>query len=105
MPSSPSPVTALFLYRSVENDDEGDPIDHGVLRAMSESDIPTILRDRVTTLLGEDFETVEFFIYPLLDSGQSGVLGSSGTRMRIAVTSTPMDGGVSFGPIRRAGRG
>ncbi len=66
----------LYLYRSLDVDGDGDPLDHGVVRAADLEAAAQLVEDRMREILGDDDDgwaiTVRF--YPLLDDGREGVL-------------------------------
>lgn len=66
----------LYGYRVLENDEDGDPLDHGVVRAMSMETALQLVREHLKKLTQyEDMESVR--IYGLKDRNTSGVLESS----------------------------
>ncbi len=66
--------TSLFLYRTLDWDGDGDPLDHGVVRA---EDLPHAVRI-ITAWLREvcegDEVGVKVRVYPLADDGRTGPL-------------------------------
>jgi hypothetical protein len=68
----------LYQYRILENDDEGDPLDHGVVRADSREAALTFIRSRSRALDLEDVSVsppLRVRLYPLRGDGASiGVL-------------------------------
>lgn len=86
----PKPSLTLFLFRVLENDGDGDPLDHGAVRASS--------IDALSPLLAERFEAhgccgygcpVTVRVYQLSDRADQGMLESS---------VAPVDLMVSVGP-------
>lgn len=64
----------LWLYRILEVDDDGDPLDHGVARASDAKELMGFLAKHLTAIVGEGVElTVR--VYPLYDTA-AGVLTS-----------------------------
>lgn len=57
----------LWLYRVLETDSEGDPIDHGVARADSEEALTRMINARLTEILGAG-SVVSVRLYPLEDA-------------------------------------
>lgn len=67
----------LFLYRTLTDDDEGDPIDHGVVRAMNIDQAASLIIDHIKKLATTiDPQTVR--IYPLHDRNTAGILEEAG---------------------------
>lgn len=64
----------LYLYRTLEIDDDGDPMDHGTLRAKTPERIREILTARLDELGYEG--SLEIRIYPLQDL-EEGILEST----------------------------
>lgn len=66
----------LYSYRVLENDEDGDPLDHGVVRAMTMEGALRVVREHLKTLdQYEEMESVR--IYGLDDRNTSGVLSTS----------------------------
>jgi hypothetical protein len=64
----------LWLYRVLETDDDGDPLDHGAARADTHDELIGYLSKHLTDLVGEGIElTVR--VYPTYDA-ESGVMRS-----------------------------
>lgn len=51
----------LYLYRVEENDDEGDPLDHGIVRANSREQAEYLVRNRLARLGLNGVYTVRFY--------------------------------------------
>lgn len=64
-------MSRLWLYRTTENDEDGDPLDHGVARAARVEMAVKQVRKRLVKL-GHD--GAAFKIYPLKDRLTTGVL-------------------------------
>lgn len=64
----------LFLYRTLMYDDDGDPYDHGVVRAADMDSAKKQVGKRLKKL-GIDPHCQSTRIYPLKDRLSSGVLG------------------------------
>lgn len=63
----------LFLYRTLDSDEDGDPVDHGVLRAMTIDQARQLVLEHIGNLDNRDsVDTVR--IYPLRDRNTSGIL-------------------------------
>jgi len=63
----------LFLYRTLGIDEDGDPIDHGAVRAMGIEHAAELVIKRVKKLAqSDDVEKVR--IYPLSDRNTPGIL-------------------------------
>lgn len=65
----------LFLYRTVDSDEDGDPLDFGVLRAFDTADALKIVQSHLFHLGFED-PLPDYWIYELFDSGLPGVIKS-----------------------------
>ena len=65
--------TKLYLYRFLENDDDGDPYDHGVVRAASRTEACKLLRARVKYL---GHESARVRLYHLDERSTPGVLNT-----------------------------
>jgi hypothetical protein len=76
---------SLYLYRVLENDDEGDPLDFGVVRAPDVSEAATLVTRRLSDVLGEGEYDVR--LYPLIDLPGPRVLHSNEFTDRILVVA------------------
>lgn len=63
----------LFLYRTKENDDDGDPLDWGAVRARTEREAAEFVVKRLEECGHED---EEFALYPQEDTGMAGIVGN-----------------------------
>ena len=68
-----------WLYRVLENDDEGDPIDFGVVRATNEDQAHASVAAHLTELeaAGWDGGTLQVRFYPVTGYDKHGVAESS----------------------------
>lgn len=80
----------LFGYRILEDDDDGDPLDHGVLMARDEFDAATILAEHFAQLGFED--ELETRLYPTQARTTPGVLESAGEYIDVTITPEGADG-------------
>lgn len=62
----------IYGYRVLENDDEGDPIDHGVVSATDAGHAEDIVRTHLT-LLGNEDTTLVVRFYPLKSRKSAGI--------------------------------
>ena len=65
----------LYLYRIMETDDDGDPLDHGVARADDEEELTKMLSKRMANIVGDGVELTAR-LYELEDR-RSGILDSA----------------------------
>jgi hypothetical protein len=65
----------LWLYRTSENDEDGDPMDFGVLRADTVGEARKYINAHLKHLWPDD-PLLEYWVYELLDVGQSGMIHS-----------------------------
>jgi hypothetical protein len=70
-------TTQLYQYRVLENDDAGDPLDHGVVRAASVDAAKVFVRERLAEVLTLDARRAYVRLYPLKDV-KRGVLPPAG---------------------------
>lgn len=76
----PAQSATLYLYRTLDVDDDGDPLDHGVLRAASVEDIPNMLREHFRAFFDAPGGHVcPVRVYPLVDV-EVGVLPNDDDR-------------------------
>lgn len=68
-------MNQLYLYRVLENDEDGDPFDHGVIRAKDREELEELLMERLTQCVPDG--RYEVRVYPLDDRSDSGCLGSN----------------------------
>jgi hypothetical protein len=81
----------LWLYRVKEIDDDGDPLDHGVVKATTVKLAQKLVTKRLQEVLGDGSYPVR--LYMLRDQLHAGVLGDGGMTDFIANTEKPPDGG------------
>lgn len=63
----------IYCYRTLELDEDGDPYDHGVVRAHTRREAAKFVSERLQEVApGAAF----FKLYPLVDVEEDGVLGS-----------------------------
>jgi hypothetical protein len=67
-------MKTLWLYRILEVDDDGDPLDHGAARALDEEELMGMLGKRMTNIVGTGVQLTAR-IYEMTDR-RSGVLDS-----------------------------
>jgi len=69
----------LFMYRVLENDDEGDPLDHGVVRAKDITAAIELATARIHGVLGDGWTgaSLPLRLYTLDDQAEDGVLAST----------------------------
>lgn len=92
-------TTTLFLYRTTDVDEDGEPLDHGVLRAADETQGLSVLASRLADLrlfsAINPGNTIGVRIHPVADSGREGILecapGIEPTTINLA-SPTPGDG-------------
>jgi hypothetical protein len=68
-------MKTLWLYRILEVDDDGDPLDHGAARALDEEELCEMLSKRMANIVGEGVQLTAR-IYEMTDR-RSGILDSS----------------------------
>lgn len=66
----------LFLYRTSDNDGEGDPIDFGVVQSATEKKAIVLVAQHLIDLFDEEKPPMEFKIYELDVSKVETVLSS-----------------------------
>lgn len=66
------PRTKLYLYRTLDNDDDGDPRDHGVIRAASRKDACAMLTPRFKRIGLGPVNVVR--LYHVVDDGSPRIL-------------------------------
>lgn len=67
-------MKTLWLYRILEVDDDGDPLDHGAARALDEEELTEMLGKRMANIVGTGVQLTAR-IYEMTDR-RSGVLES-----------------------------
>jgi hypothetical protein len=60
-------MTAVYLYRVLGTDSDGDPLDFGVIRAKDISQALHFVRGRLVDVFGEDEAEATVRLYPLAD--------------------------------------
>lgn len=73
----------LWTYRVLENDDEGDPLDHGVMRVDNAEAIEQSLIARLEALCDCPC-SLSVRVYPVKDEG-NGVLESAGDYLELTL--------------------
>lgn len=68
-------MKTLWLYRILEVDDDGDPLDHGVARADDEDELVKMLSKRMSNIVGDGVELTAR-LYEMEDR-RSGILQSA----------------------------
>jgi len=72
-------MSRLYLYRVLNTDDDGDPLDHGVVRAADLDAAAHWVEDHMREIFGKDWGGISVRFYALRDDGADGVLdGATG---------------------------
>ena len=71
----------LYQYRVLDTDDEGDPLDHGVVCAKTLKEAVALVGAHLAEIISD--EEVEVRFYELIDAGATGVLASKGFKDRM----------------------
>jgi hypothetical protein len=92
----------LFHYRTKENDEDGDPLDHGLVRAVDVAAAVAFLTDRFLTLwfapqdADDAIRAVAVLLYPLDPSDTPGVVEMLGDRFELTLTLTAPTGECAY---------
>lgn len=65
----------LYMYRTLETDDSGDPLDSGVVRAGDAEEAMDLAKAEIIGFTGRP---VTFRLYPLKWSAKAGILSNDG---------------------------
>jgi len=65
----------LYLYRVLDLDEDGDPLDHGVVRAVSVDAAARYVGARLREIFEADCQPMTVRFYALRDRKNDGVLG------------------------------
>jgi hypothetical protein len=70
-------MSELFLYRVMETDDDGDPLDHGVVRADDTNQLRELLEERFGNIgLFNIGDRIDVKVYPLINPKDTGIFGN-----------------------------
>lgn len=67
----------LYIYRTLDTDSDGDPLDFGVVRASDSMEAARFVDARLVKVLGGETGNLEFRLYPLGDNGAKGIISAS----------------------------
>lgn len=64
----------LFLYRTLDSDTDGDPLDFGLVRAPDDKAATRFVGEHLVDVLGEEIGPMEFKLYEVVPSSKDGVV-------------------------------